>query len=71
VDERRIGPRVVLAVDAAIDHLGIHAGTADVFADFVDDEDVDFGGGEFGHPGFHFPEDGFFLGDHAGETLRS
>ena len=38
---RRIGPGIVLAVDAAVDHLGVHAGAADVLADLVQDQDVE------------------------------
>ncbi len=69
VDKGSVGPEVVLALDAAVDDFGVHAGAGDVFADFVNDEDVDFRGGEFGHPGFDFTENFFLLGNHGCEAL--
>lgn len=52
-DERRgtalAGERTEIAVHAAADDIWIEAGAADVFADAIDDEEIDFLKGEAGH----------------------
>ena len=44
--DERLGQRVprheIIAVHAAADRVGVHAGAADVFADLIDDQQVDF-----------------------------
>ena len=56
---RRVRQRVVLPVNAAIDHLRIHSGAADVLADFVEDQDVQIHR-NLAHPRFHQRQHFFF-----------
>src|SRR5581483_7915381 len=51
-ESSRVRPGIVLAVYAAVGDLGVHAGAADVLADFVKDQNIEVGG-DFGHPGLH------------------
>ena len=58
-------------MNTAVDDLRVHAGARDVFADLVDDQDVNLRGRELGHPRFHLAQNLFFLRDHGGESLTS
>ena len=52
MNNRSIGPRIVLSINTAIDYLRIHACAADILPNFIHNQDVDFGGRQFSMPKF-------------------
>src|SRR5579872_6446797 len=64
VNAWRVRPRIVLAVDPSIDHLGIHSGPTDVLSDLVHDQNVELRNRDLAHPALDQGEQLFFPGLH-------